>query len=64
MKKVVAKLKGIVIQWNLSKKATSGPIVMKHDLYREVAALYTEVNYNVVVLFEAREAGWFREVAA
>ena len=41
--------------------ATSGPVVT--DLYREVAA--PEVDCNAfVVLFGAREAGYFREEAA
>ena len=42
--------------------ATCRPVLT--DLYREVAALQRYVDCNVLVLFGAREAGCFREVAA
>ena len=45
-----------VVQCNLSNTATSGP------LWR--GGCSTEVDCNVLVLFGAREAGCFREVAA
>ena len=47
---------------SLSKTASYGPVII--GLFREVAALYV-VDFNaVLVLFEAREAGCFRKVAA
>ena len=50
------------VQWNLSKTATCGPVLT--DLYGEVAALQRYIDCNVLVLFVAKEAGCFREVAA
>ena len=52
----------LLIQWNLSKTATCGPVLT--DLYREVAALQRYVDCNALVLFAAREAGCFRNMAA
>ena len=48
------------LQWNLSKTITCGPALT--DLYREVAALQ-RVDCNVLLLFGAREAGCFKEMA-
>ena len=42
--------------------ATCGPALTDH--YREVAALQRYVDCNALVLFGARKAGCFREVAA
>ena len=44
---------------NLSKTATYGPVLT--GLYRRRCS--TEVDFSVLVLFGAREAGCFREVA-
>ena len=49
------------VQWNLSKTAACGPVLT--DLYREVAALQRYIDCNALVLFGARKAGCFREVA-
>ena len=46
------------LQWNLSKTATC------ESTLTDPSICSTEVDCNVLVLFGAREAGCFREVAA
>ena len=52
----------MLLQRNLSKRATCGPVMT--DLYREVAALYSKVDCNGLVLcsLDPWEALCFREV--
>ena len=49
-----------VVQWNLSKTATCGPVLT--GLYGEVGC--STVGCNALMLFGAGEAGCFSELAA
>ena len=55
-------LNGVILLQKLPKTATFG--LGLANLHREVAALQKYVDCNAVLLFGAREAGCFREVAA